>query len=163
MSICGVPVPASSGTSVVGPYVLGPRIGRGGMGEVYRARHERTVTVHDHGQTSGGRPYYAMDLVEGCDLELLVRRQGPLPAGRVIRLLRQICDALEEAHALGIVHRDVKPANLVLAGGAGDRVRLLDFGLAAELSSPPEVTQAVIGTPAYLAPESMVAPETVDW
>ena len=184
---------------MVGLYVLGARIGQGGMGDVYRARHvmldrdvaikrlssdhddegarrafarevrltsrlrsHSTIAVHDCGYDDQGRPYYAMDLAEGSDLELLVRRQGPLPAGRVLRMLQQICDALDEVHGLGIVHRDLKPANVVLEGETGDHVKLLDFGLAVEIAAPRELAFALLGTPAYLAPESILAPATVD-
>lgn len=199
-AIRGLASRASSGDPPrVGSYLLGARIGQGGMGEVYRARHvlldrdvaikrlsathdddaarsafarevrltsrlraPSIIAVHDCGYDDEGRPYYTMELAEGSDLELLVRRQGPLPAGRVIRLLQQICDALDEVHRLGIVHRDVKPANLVLDGGIGDRVKLLDFGLAVDLAAPREITSAVLGTPAYLAPESILAPASVD-
>jgi serine/threonine-protein kinase len=88
----------------------------------------------------------------------VVRRFGPLPAGRVVHVLRQLCGALAEAHALGLVHRDVKPANVMLCqlGGRADVAKLLDFGLVVDVGgADPRLTQAggILGTPAYLSPE----------
>src|SRR5262249_36088978 len=119
-------------------------------------------------------------LITGVHLRELVELDGPAAAGRVVYLLRQACGALAEAHAAGLIHRDVKPANLMISvrGGIPDFVKVLDFGLvkdigAAELpheaGAPhaphhPEPSQdgALPGTPLYMAPEGMSSPATVD-
>ena len=121
-------------------------------------RHPNTVVVFDYGRTRAGDFYYAMEYVDGIDLERLVQRYGAQPAARVRHLLVQVCGALAEAHSLGLVHRDVKPANLMVgvSGGIFDFVKVLDFGLV-------RVTRGVeagksgpgmlLGTPRYMAPE----------
>ena len=93
-------------------------------------------------------------------LDWLVADYGPLPGGRVAHLLRQLCGALAEAHAVGLVHRDLKPGNVIVArlGGVCDVAKLLDFGLVLDESSSDaddRLTQAgvILGTPAYMAPE----------
>jgi len=90
-----------------------------------------TVSLHDFGVTPEGAFYYVMELLEGLDLETLVRRFGPVPPERAIHILVQACDSLAEAHASGLVHRDVKPANIVAChwGLKWDFVKVLDFGL----------------------------------
>jgi eukaryotic-like serine/threonine-protein kinase len=145
--------------------------------EEARARFERevrltsrfespnTVAVHDSGRTPDGRPYYVMELVDGYDLEALVRKFGPQSPGRVVHLLDQICAALEEVHAAGLVHRDIKPANIAICERVGvkDVVKVLDFGLVGEVGAiSPSERRGLVGTPAYLAPESILAPESVD-
>jgi eukaryotic-like serine/threonine-protein kinase len=101
-----------------------------------------------------------MELLEGMDLESLVRKEGPLPQARVIHILRQVCDSLEEAHASGLVHRDIKPANIHMGrvGLKHDFVKVLDFGLVKSVLPAGEDSMATAagltpGTPAYLAPE----------
>jgi eukaryotic-like serine/threonine-protein kinase len=102
-----------------------------------------------------------MELLEGLDLETLVRRHGPLPVGRTIHVLRQLCESLEEAHAVGLVHRDIKPANIHLGkvGLRYDFVKVLDFGLVKTITGPgvdssmETAAGLTPGTPAYMAPE----------
>jgi eukaryotic-like serine/threonine-protein kinase len=187
----------------LGQYTLEDKLGQGGMGTVYKARHamlrrptavklldvaamtdlavarfERevqmtsglthpnTVAIYDYGRTPEGVFYYAMEFLDGTNLDDLVRRYGPLPEARVMHLLRQVCGALAEAHTTGLVHRDIKPANVFLTrrGGMHDFVKVLDFGLVkvadakeANLTSANTVT----GTPLYLSPEGISRPDAV--
>jgi eukaryotic-like serine/threonine-protein kinase len=189
----------------LGSYRLEALLGRGGMGEVWRASHRvlarpaavklirpdslgddassvgvrfereaqaiaslqspNTVALYDFGSTQDGMLFYVMELLDGVDLEELVRQYGPLPAGRVTHLIRQACASLAEAHVRGIIHRDIKPANIYLCRHAleHDVVKILDFGLVRRLASNGSASGAVAtnrdlvaGTPAYLAPESIM-------
>jgi CHASE1-domain containing sensor protein len=120
--------------------------------------HPNTVLVYDFGTSEQGEFYYAMEYVEGYDLEELVQLHGPLPAGRAIRLLLQAAGSLGEAHERGLVHRDVKPSNLMITerGGARDFLKVLDFGLARAVATPngvPGASTAFAGTPGFAAPE----------
>jgi serine/threonine-protein kinase len=130
--------------------------------------HVNTVRVYDYGRAEDGSFYYVMEYLDGPTLEELVRESGPLPSGRVVYLLRQVCGALAEAHAAGLVHRDLKPGNVIVAtlGGQGDVAKLLDFGLVQDLSADVEqrLTQAgtVLGTPAYMSPEQAAGESAVD-
>jgi tRNA A-37 threonylcarbamoyl transferase component Bud32 len=131
-----------------------------------------TVQLYDFGVTEDGRLYYVMELLDGLDLDSLVRQHGPLPAERVVHLLRQVCSALQDAHANGLVHRDIKPANVVVsrAGTTFDFVKVLDFGLVKLDSARGADKDAITlstegswsGTPGYMAPEVVVGAADAD-
>lgn len=112
-----------------------------------------TVAVYDYGRTPEGVFYYAMEYLDGIDLQSLVERYGAQPAPRVIHILQQVCDSLYEAHSLGLVHRDIKPANIMLnrRGCQPDGVKALDFGLVKALGEQRQggLTQqaSLTGTP----------------
>ena len=180
----------------LGPFELLYKIGGGGNGTVYRAKHAllkrptavkvmlpqfassdsakqrfinevqitsslthpNTVAVYDFGQTPEGTLYYAMEHLNGVTLEDLVRISGPQPANRVLCILEQVCGSLREAHGQNLIHRDIKPTNIMLCeqGGLNDVVKVLDFGLVKDIQQDaPELTQnnTIVGTPFYLAPE----------
>lgn len=130
--------------------------------------HPNTVTVFDYGQTTEGVFYYAMELLDGISLDELVNSDGPQPEERVIHLVTQAAGSLAEAHDAGLIHRDVKPGNILLVdrGGIPDLVKVLDFGLVKDIGAGAEpgltVADAITGTPLYVAPEAITAPETVD-
>ncbi len=118
-----------------------------------RLQHPHTVSIYDYGRTATGTLFYVMELIDGMSLDDLVTRHGPLPSARVTFLLQQAVGALAEAHAQGLVHRDVKPSNIMVGAraGLGDWVTVVDFGLAHPVRG--EVAAAVMGTPHFLAPE----------
>tara|TARA_R110002072_G_scaffold259410_4_gene418002 strand:- start:387 stop:1664 length:1278 start_codon:yes stop_codon:yes gene_type:complete len=130
--------------------------------------HPNTIAIYDYGRTPEGVFYYAMELLEGINLDDLVKRYGPQPEGRVIHLLKQIAGSLAEAHQLGVIHRDVKPANIFLThrGGVYDFVKLLDFGLVKAVDGREQAsltsTNSMAGTPMYLSPEGINHPDAVD-
>ena len=134
-----------------------------------RLRSPHTVALYDFGQTEDQTLYFVMELLEGMNLEALVREHGPVPANRAIRILVQVCDSLEEAHALGLVHRDIKPANIHIGrlGLRHDYVKVLDFGLVKQVTGPSSEASMATGiggtpgTPDYMAPE-MTLGENVD-
>ncbi len=193
------------GDLVLGPYVLLERVGQGGMGSVFKARHSRlgrivalkvirkerlaspdavrrfrreiqaaaqlnhpNVVVAYDAEEAAGTHYLAMEFVEGADLARLVKEKGPLPVARACEYVRQAALGLQHAHEQGLVHRDVKPSNLLL--GPDGQVKVLDLGLARLNAVPsPECaesvlteTGAVMGTPDYIAPEQVEQSNAVD-
>ena len=129
--------------------------------------HPNTITIFDYGQGANHTFYYAMELLQGMDLQRLVEKFGAMPLNRAIFLLRQISGSLGEAHAMGIIHRDIKPSNIFLAqrGGLYDFVKVLDFGLAKEYRKRGPAaaeTGTFSGTPRYTAPECLQGAEVID-
>ena len=130
-------------------------------------RHPNTIQIYDFGRTADGRPYFVMEHLDGLTLTELINHAGPIPPGRVIHILRQAAAALREAHEQGMVHRDVKPDNVMLCRrGEDDVVKLLDFGLVKTLESAQtrDITKQlkVLGTPRYMAPERLLNPADAD-
>ena len=126
--------------------------------------HPSTIAIFDYGRTPQGVFYYAMDYLDGLNLEQLVQADGPQPPGRVVHILRQVCGALAEAHTVGLIHRDIKPANIILSerGGLPDVAKVVDFGLVKSLTTsgvPVDIdvtsAQVLVGTPLYMSPEAI--------
>jgi hypothetical protein len=182
----------------VAGYRVEARIGRGGMGEVYRAEqlnlgrkvalkvlrpdlaadqgfrrrflresmiaagidHPNVIPIYDAGEVDG-RLYIAMRYVDGFDLATLLRREGRLDLARTLAIMTQVAGALDAAHARGLVHRDVKPSNILLApaaGGAGEYCYLCDFGLIKQMQEDTDAetaTDQLVGSVPYVAPEQV--------
>jgi serine/threonine-protein kinase len=133
---------------------------------------QHSIRLFDFGVAEDGSFYYVMELLDGRDLESLIKEYGPLPPERAMYLLRQVCHSLAEAHARGMVHRDIKPANIFVCrmGLEFDFVKVLDFGLvqtrrhdpATAVTETLATAQQLIGTPAYMAPEMILGRDDVD-
>jgi serine/threonine-protein kinase len=133
-----------------------------------RLTHPHTIRVYDYGRTPDGLFYYAMEFLDGASLQDIVDATGPQPISRVVQILRDAALALDEAHQIGLIHRDVKPSNIMLThqGGAYDFVKVVDFGLVKRLQDDDEPessdTRSIKGTPHYLSPEGINTPNQVD-
>jgi eukaryotic-like serine/threonine-protein kinase len=124
-----------------------------------RLSHWNTIEIFDYGRTEDGTFFYVMEYLPGLSLQELLEHYGPLPAERVVHLLRQVCQALREAHQVGLIHRDIKPGNIFAAqrGGLYDVVKLLDFGLVKPVGENPSTSLShdggISGTPLFMSPE----------
>jgi serine/threonine-protein kinase len=130
-------------------------------------RSPHTVALYDFGVAADGTLYYVMELLEGIDLQRLVRDFGPLPPARAVHIIRQACDSLGEAHRRGLIHRDIKPSNVFLCqlGLTADFAKVLDFGLVRREVQQDAGVSAVLGqpgTPSYMAPEMITGTAPVD-
>lgn len=130
--------------------------------------HWNSIDIFDYGRTGDGTFYYVMEYLPGHNIGELVDGYGPLPAARIVHLMKQVCEALAEAHEHGLIHRDIKPANIFCAyrGGIFDVAKLLDFGLAKPTDDGEDVglTQegAITGSPLFMSPEQATGSDQVD-
>jgi serine/threonine protein kinase len=115
-------------------------------------QHPNIVSVLDYGHMSDGVEYMLMEYVNGCELDAWIESCGSMAPARAVALLKQVASAVDYLHAHGIVHCDIKPANIMFEPRAHDFVKLIDFGIACEKSMQAE-RHGLIGTPAYMAPE----------
>ena len=131
-------------------------------GTVAQLEHPNTIKFYDFGSTADGTLYIAMEFVKGKPLNEIIEQGGPMIPERVLKIMKQVCGALDEAHKQGIIHRDLKPENIILTDRAGevDFVKVLDFGIAARSESADAQKEAkltqqgmVLGTPPYMSPE----------
>ena len=133
-----------------------------------KLNNPHTVAIYDYGRTPEGVFYYAMEYLDGIDLQTLVERYGPQPEARVIHILTQMCSSLFEAHSQGLVHRDIKPANTMVnhRGGEPDFIKVLDFGLVKALDDEKQANLSsagsLTGTPLYMSPEAIQTPHAID-
>jgi serine/threonine-protein kinase len=134
-----------------------------------RLTHWNTVEIFDYGHAEDGTFYYVMEYLPGKNLEALVAQAGPLPAGRAIHILRQVCRALREAHGVGMLHRDIKPSNVLACerGGVHDVAKLLDFGLVQSVGFAKDadkltVRGAILGSPPFMSPEQASGKDDLD-
>jgi len=126
--------------------------------------HANVVDIHDLGVSKDGRPYIVMELLRGETLEGIIDTRGPLAPAYACELFLQVLAGLSAAHAQGIVHCDLKPANVLVTHPRPDRplVKVLDFGIARGVEAAQQVQQVVVGTPMYMAPEQVTG-EPVDF
>lgn len=132
-----------------------------------RLKGEHIAKVHDVGRLESGLPYMVMEFLAGSDLNQVVRQRGPLPVEEVATYALQVCEALAEAHSLGIIHRDIKPANLFLIQRPNGTpcIKVLDFGISKQITAENvdlTKTGMVMGSPLYMAPEQMLRSKGVD-
>ena len=129
------------------------------LAAIERLDHRHVVRALDHGALEDGRPYLVLEYIDGPSLRDVIHERGSLPPREMLAILEPLCDALATAHALGLVHRDVKASNVILGHDAnGPRPVLLDFGLVKLLDQEgPGLTssRSMLGTPAAMAPEQM--------
>jgi serine/threonine-protein kinase len=134
-----------------------------------RLTHWNTIEIYDYGVTEDGTFYYVMEYLPGKNLQEIVDSYGPMSAARTIHILRQVCAGLKEAHAIGLIHRDIKPGNVFATerGGVFDVAKLVDFGLVKSIvpqEKPINLTLEgmVIGSPLYVAPEQAMGNDRPD-
>ena len=123
-----------------------------------------TIEIYDFGCTEDGVFYYVMEYLPGLNLGDLLELQGALPVPRAVHILKQLCASLAEAHARGLIHRDIKPPNVFLTerGGQFDFVKVLDFGLVKDIAEDADRTHELAGTLPYIAPERIRDPQCLD-
>jgi serine/threonine-protein kinase len=131
--------------------------------------HWNTIEIFDYGHAEDGTFYYVMEYLRGMNLEDLVEQHGVLPPERAVHLLRQVCQALREAHAIGLIHRDIKPGNIFSCerGQIYDVAKLLDFGLVQTSGMGGDAIKltrdgVLIGSPAFMSPEQALGREQLD-
>jgi serine/threonine-protein kinase len=131
--------------------------------------HWNTVEIFDYGHAEDGTFYYVMEYLPGMNLEDLVEQHGPMPPERAVHLVRQVCQALREAHGIGLLHRDIKPSNVIACerGKVYDVAKLLDFGLVKTFGMEPDLVKltrqgAFTGSPAFMSPEQAMGHEELD-